>query len=413
MIRFDHNQLAIDFVQLKSITTSLGGSITIIDEAKSTADHEATKRIEVPMALARAFIQTTKKVTKYLKPVWIAVVRYGDHVVALERHPMVSLGSLEMDGPFGVHRWVPNVERAIQDVVIPTTTVSGKDWYFDGRYVYSFDQQDLETAVRNGRYLSETGNFRKLVSQTLDLQATSERQETDNVGLKIEERNCLAFVTSTGDFTISPPIWKDLEGVGGKQRKAITNDQSFDDGEDGDDDDGVETTINNVFDIIDSSMSVNLNFALKAGQEIGKLFGYEYVEPLQLSRLMIELHTVNLPNVPKQVKATYDCGMKFSHAMAWVLGLSRRANTLETHLIMRSLLSYLTKKGIFRSDAFDAASVFLPNMDVSHVQQKSIDALMDDMDFTKLSLASIIASAKDNRKNGQQLSLLDPIANFE
>ena len=409
MIRFDASQLSIDFVQLKSITTSLGGSISIIDDEKSTPVEEVTKRIAVPMALARAFIQTTKKVTKYLKPVWVAVARYGDHVVALERHPMVSLGTLEMDGPFGVKRWVPSLERNINEFIVPTTTLDGKDWYFDGRYVYSFDQNDMETTVRNGRYLSDNGHFRKLVSQTIDLQSASFHGGDE--AMKIEERNCLAFVTSTGDFTVSPPIWKDLEGVGGKQRRAITDD---DDESDEDDLDGdVKTTIDGVFDIIDSTMSVNLNFALKAGQEVCKLFGDEQVEPLQLSRLMIELHTVNLPNVPKQVKATYDCGMRFSHAMAWVLGLSRKADTLETHLIMRSLLSYLTKKGIFRSNAFDADSVFMPGMTVTNVRHKPVDELIGELDFTKMSLANILASAKENRKNGKQLSLLDPIINLE
>ena len=405
MIRFDSTQLVIDFVQLKSITTSLGGSMSVIDDTNPVVDKEVTKRIPVPMALARAFIMSTKKVTKYLKPVWVAVARYGDHIVALERHPMVSLGSLEMEGPFGMKRWIPNIERNINDIILPTIATGTKEWYFDGRYIYSFDQNDLDTTVRGARYLSADGHFRKVVTQTIDLQETS----ANETGFAPEERNCLAFVTSNGDFTISPPIWKDLEGVGGKQRKSITDDDEFDDDEDG----TVQTTANNVFDTIDSAMAVNLNFALKAGQEVGKLFGYEYVEALQLSRLMIELHTVNLPNVPKQVKATYDCGMKFSHAMAWILGLSRKANTLETHLTMRSLLSYLTKKGIFRSDAFDAASVFMPGMSVSNVRHTPVDELIGEMDFTKMSLANIIANAKDNRKNGRQLDLLDPMLNIE
>ena len=46
MIRFDASQLVIDFVQLKSITTSLGGSMSIIDDAASTPDEEVTKQAE-------------------------------------------------------------------------------------------------------------------------------------------------------------------------------------------------------------------------------------------------------------------------------------------------------------------------------------------------------------------------------
>lgn len=370
MIRFDKSQLAINFVQLKSVTTSLGGSISIIDEENSTPDEEVTKRVPVPMALARSFIQSTNKVTKYLRPVWIAVVTYGDHVIALERHPMVTLGTLEMEGPFGTKRWMPNVERIVHDFVIPTVDAGDKDWYFDGRYVYSFDNQDLESVVLNGRFLSSDGCFRKIIAHTIDMQSMSSI-DAGGQSMSIDDRNCLAFVTAAGEFVVSPPIWKNIEGIGSSQLLSSATD------DDDDTDDGVQTTISNVFDKIDSSMSVNLNFALKAGQEIGGLFGYIHVEPIQLPRLMIELHTVNLPNVPKHIKSTYDCGMSFSHAAAWILGFMRHANTMETLLVVRSLLSYLTKKGLFRSDAFDQSSVFLPNMSVVDVPHMNIDGLIE------------------------------------
>lgn len=154
------------------------------------------------------------------------------------------------------------------------------------------------------------------------------------------------------------------------------------------------------FDMIDESLAVNLNFALKAGQEIGKKFGYEFVEPLQLPRLMIELHTVNLPNVPAEVKATYDIGLKFTHAMAWLLGMSRKTkeDDLETYIMMRSLMKYLTKRGIFRSNVFNAERVFKDGQTVKDVPQLAMDQLMKDQDFTKMSLSAILQQAREGQK---------------
>jgi hypothetical protein len=121
-----------------------------------------------------------------------------------------------------------------------------------------------------------------------------------------------------------------------------------------------------------------LNFALKAGQDIGQTFGYDYVEPLQLSRLMIELCTVNLPTVPKEIKASYPIGIQFTHTIAWLLGLLRRADTLETTIMVRGLLKYLTKRGIFRSNMFTKSKIFQDGRSVADVQLVDVDTWVED-----------------------------------
>ena len=55
----------------------------------------------------------------------------------------------------------------------------------------------------------------------------------------------------------------------------------------------------------------------------------------------------------------------------------------------------------------------MPGMSVSSVRHTPVDELIGEMDFTKMSLANIISSAKENRKNGRQLDLLDPMLNIE
>lgn len=371
MIKFDASKLSVEIVRLKMVTTALGGSISIVDEDKSTDALEVLKRISVPLAVTRHFIEQTKKVTRYLKPVYTAVVRYGNHVVALERHPLAGLGELETEGLYGKRRWMPECESNLETLIKPMIASSGHNWYFDGRYVYSFSGSSVERAVGEGDHLTHDGQFRKVAVVAIDLQHVS-----DKTNIAPSTRTCMAFVSSTGEMAVSPPIWKNISDIGSSKMKKGKEQANDDD----DDDDDVEVTVNNLytFDTINDMFAVNLNFALKAGREIGQTFGYENVEPLQLARLMIELHTTNLPNVPKQVKATYDIGLPFTHVLAWLIGMSRQANTLETFVMMRSLMKYLTKKGIFKADKFNADRVFKAGQNVNDVPQLSMEDLTDE-----------------------------------
>lgn len=387
MIRFDTSQLSVEIVSMKTVTTSLGGSITIVDPAKSVPGKEAHTRMIVPMAVARSFIMKTKKVTRYLKPVLVGIVRYEGTVVAMERHPLASMGTLVYEGFDGKPRtWEPDCFRNLSELVKPLIDRGDRQWYFDGRYAYSFQNDDVDVAIRSGDYMTADGRFRKVIATTVDLQELSTAEK-----LEPSDRSCLAFVTSNGQRAISPPIWKNLSDVGSTALRR----ESDDDGDDEDDDitpvDAPVKMYN--FDKIDETLAVNLNFALKAGNEIGRVFGYEYVEPLQMPRLMIELHTVNLPNVPKQIKSTYDVGIRFTHTLAWLLGMSRNADTLETYVMMRSLLKYLTKKGIYRNSTFDASRIFRDGKTVTDVVKHDLNVLLKD-NTTQMSLGAILDQAR-------------------
>ncbi len=365
MIKFDITKLTTEIVYLKSITTALGGSISVIDQEKSSDKKEVLKRIDTPLAVARSFIQRHKKVTKYLKPTLTAVIKYDGMVVALERHPLGALGELEEEGLFGKKTWEPSAVANIEQYIKPIVDNRLREWFFDGRYIYSFSSKDMDAVMRESQFLTSDGKYRKVVATTLDIQEVHAREK-----LLPSERSCLAFVTKDMQYAVSPPIWKDLSDVGTTQlKKAGVRADEEDEAEDDEDNTGsVKTTVKPFsFDEIDTHLSVNLNFALKAGQEVGGLFGYDAVQPLQLPRLMVELRTVNLPNIPKQVKATYDIGIRFTHALAWLLGLSKKTDTLESMLVVRSLMKYLTQRGVFRNNVFSADRVFLDGMTVANV----------------------------------------------
>lgn len=392
MIKFDSSMLSVEIVRLKSVTTALGGSITVIDEAKS-AMKEVMKRIPVPMAITRSFIKKTHKRTKYLKPVYTAVVKYGNHVVGLESHPLSSMGELIEEGAFGPTRWIPKCENNIDTVVKPLVESGDRQWFFDGRYVYSFDAGSTGSAVRDAEHLTQDGSFRKVIARTLDLQEMSGAQQ-----LKTEGRSCLAFVTSNGDGVVSPPIWKNLSDVGATQLSKAGADD-----DDDEEDDGVTIThpsFKYSFDKIDETLSVNLNFALKAGKEIGRTFGFERVEPLRLPQLMVELCTVNLPNIPASVKSTYCIGLKFSHTICWLLGLSRSAHTLDDYMVIRSLMKYLTKKGIFRKNVFSAERIFKAEHTVESVPLMKLDTLLENRDMMSMSISAILLKAREAAHKG-------------
>lgn len=406
MIKFDPTQIDISIVQLKAVSTALGGSMTIVDEKKSTATKEVLKRVDIPMGLARAFVQRHKKTTKYLKPVYTAVVRYGNLIIALERHPLGSLGALESEGVFGTVQWTPKCQENVDNVLIPLTVYSNdRDWFFDGRYIYSFESKNINDVIARGQPMSKSRQFRKINTTSIDLQ-----QLHNSDYLRPADRTCVAFVANNGQYAISPPIWKDATDIGTTQRQKGGH---IDD--DGEFNLGVVETVDagkvihhkhslEQFDNIDEQLAVNLNFALKAGKEVGHLFGYEAVEPLHLSRLMIELHTVNLPNIAKEVKATYDIGMKFTHTVAWLLGLQNRTNTLESYLVVRGLLKYLTSKGVFRRNIFDHERIFVGNTTINDVPQLDIQTLLNDS-ANRMSLAGLIEQMKRKKQKGDHHSV--------
>lgn len=396
MIKFDQSKISFQIVLLKSITQALGGSIQVVDEEKSVGKKEVMERITVPLAVARAFIMRHKKVTKYLKPVYTALVKYEDRIIAMERHPMGAMGELVTEGLDGeLIMWKPYSQINLERLVSPLLNNSKREWFFDGRYVFSFEQSMIQNVLSSGVPLTNDGKFRKLIATTIDFQELSNADK-----LQPQERSCLAFVTKDGDYSISPPIWKDIGSVGMSKSE---NDEGLGG--------AVARGTNISFDDLNERMSVNLNFALKAGKEIGAMFGYEYVEPLQLPRLMIELHTVNLPNIPKQVKATYDIGLQFTHAMAWLLGMARKANNLDTYIMMRSLLKYLTKRGIFRNDELDASQVFKDDQSVNDIELKNLDELMNNTEYTKMSLAMLLNQAKDaTKKRSKRSTMVKQIA---
>ena len=343
MIKFDANKLRIETHELKQCTTALGGSIRVVDEERSTEDNEVYKRIPVPLAVVRQFKNEHKR-SKYLKPVVTAVTFYEDRVISLERHPNGCNGQKmeRVQNLRGEETYQPWTGRSGTHLSKVAKMVEGEtEWFFDGRYIFKMDKAtSIEDALEKGKKLTEDGKFRVVNVQAVGLHYIGNERSW-----KLEEaaRTCLAYV-SRDQFAISPPIWKSVASVG--QAKIARS--GFDKGS--------ETTLD--WNKVDQVAAVNLGFTMKAAADLSEHFGFEAIEPLNLPDLMVRLNTVNLPKVPKEVKATFDSGMKFTHALAWLLGYARRAETMEAYSTVRGLLKYLTTRGMFFRDSFSAKAIY-------------------------------------------------------
>ncbi len=356
MIKFDINKLRVETYWVKSLTTALGGAIRIVDEAASTDEKEVYNRLPVPLAVVRAF--KTKHITmKYIRPCLIAVTYYDDRAIALERHPQGCMGErIEKNKEKGTWKeWYPLMQENINGILRPlvcATPLWNKeteqfeprtrhDWYFDGRYIFTFEQP-VESAVRKAEFLSTDGRFRCVQAQAIGLHKLAERDKLDAA-----DRTCLGYVAGNNKYAVSPPIWKDAKSVGQAKIKGSHKGQT-----------GRTTDRDLNFDRVDEFCAVNLSFALKAARDLSAEFGFEAIEPLNLPALMIRLNTVNLPKISPAVKDTFDSGLKFTHALAWLLGFARRCECLDTYASIRSLLKYLTANGLFFKQAFDPKNIF-------------------------------------------------------
>lgn len=340
MIHFDISKIEIKNVYLKFISRSNSGTMCILDTANSTADNEVYKNVGVPTHVVNAFKMSY--MTKYIKPVLTSVCYYDGVIVALQPHPLGNIGKEKVETLFGTRYWESNIYKNVHTTLAKETQLG--NWFIDGAVVYRFKGEE------EPKHLSKDAKFQSIAATCFRL-----TDLPDSI-LDAVERMSIAFIAESGANVVSPPVWRSLTTVG-KQKM--------------NDDDKEDAVIlgmeEHAFDKIDRMLAVNLNFALHASKVLIENFGYDSIEPLRLDDLMVNLKTVNLPKINSNVKNTHDIGLKFTHAMAWLVGLGARADTIEATTALRTMLRYLTSRGIVHKTALAKDSVFKAKMDMDCV----------------------------------------------
>lgn len=314
---FDPSKVTVKQLKLKSINTT-GGFITYY----ISDNFNKTERMDCSITILNQFSKTYKIGTNYTIPVHVCIMTYEGLVVAIEKSPFNSGTYIAPNNT--VHDWIPGLTETYNKVL--NLLNPDHTWFFDGSYIYSFMSDEL-TAINNGTNLTEIGTFKAVKAKAVYINYIGFIDE-----VYLEDRQCLGFL-SNNEYSITTPIWKTLSQVGNANMKK-TNTEVL----------KLETQ----FDKIDNLMLVNLQFAIYAGITLTRQFGYRIIEPLQLPRLMMQLKTVNLQSIPTGTRQTFDIGLTFTQAMAWLLGINKaKNNTFQDMLIMKKLFRYLTMNGIY------------------------------------------------------------------
>lgn len=356
MLPFEPELLTVSYHKLKKVTTALGGSISIVDPEDPTG--RALIRIPIPFAVARKFIQATK-FTVYMNPVTIAVMRYGDAIINLERDLLSNIRDKDTM-PEG-YVWKSNLE-IFQDGPLQKKLGSAV-WFFDGRYIFHFPAGLLGQLRYGGddvQYISQDLSFRSGLVTTIDLYEIDEYRAMNVI---TEDRGVMAFVTDTGAFAVTPPIWKNVEAIGSS---GATDTNARHDHEDYiDQTTGITISaerVSSLIDNLDDNFALNLNFTLNTAKNISNQFGFDSIEPLQLPEIMLSLQTVNIPSLPKSIKSTFSIGLSPSHALAWLMGLLNQSENMDDYLAVRAAIKYLTSKGLFHKKTTRAEALYVDNI---------------------------------------------------
>lgn len=345
LLPFEPSKIRFQNVKIKRVTTALGGSVSVLDEDHfEKTGKEKFHKIEIPMSLARMF-KVKYKVTQFIVPHEGLIMWYGDKVITIEKATTNERFSESFDGV--VRKWNSNTEIHYNALFNSDFKDGLIDWFFDGLYVYNFHGEDLKGLVKRSKHLDEKGTFRAIPCEAIHFTYLNFKPATK------ESRNCVAVVIDDNTFSVSAPIWKIL----GNEKAIKTNDV--------DDEDGGKNSLISSFKGIDSQVAINLNFALRAAKELADQFGYESIQPLQLPKMMIQLKTVNVPRLPKEVKSTTDVGLKFTHGLSWLLGLQYQATTPQQVFTIRQMIKYLMTKGYFWKEKTKKNRILVDSKDVS------------------------------------------------
>lgn len=325
LFHFDPFKVTFKKIKLKSISTMMGGVLTYLDE-NNQAEKEHFIRVSIPSSLATLY-RRTHTISQYLKPQECCIMLYGDKIIAIEKHIINERFELNRHGV--QVEWKSYLELNFNKALNKMWAIR-QEWYFDGSYLFSFSD-DVTNLYSKGTALSDDGKFRAI---SVDAMRVATLNGVD--GPLIVTRHCLFYSPNGTHYSISPPIWGSI-GLGRGSSSV--------------DDDTETTGLAAHFDQTEIGMAVNLNFALIAGNLLTRQFGYKSIEPLQLPKLMIQLKTVNLPNLTAGVKSTFDIGISFKQVLAWLMGLLSRAKTFDEMIALRTLIRYATSRGLFRKES--------------------------------------------------------------
>lgn len=282
MIIFDPKKLNVVPINIKSVSSSMGGVLTIVDDNDTIVKHS------ISSTLARQFIKYYG-LSNFWTPKKGFMLTYESVILAIELStPGLGYSNIDI-----------NTQRII-DLIN-----DGSIWYFDGSFIYT-NTSDFQSLGYNNFFVQPTNS--------IPLNAIG-----FELGIHQETRYCVGYQVPNMTV-ISPPIWKSFNSYHNIEK---------------------EVGLPNNFDEFNDKYYINLNFAIYAGKQLVNVFPYDVIDPLLLPELIIELQCINLDALPSEIKWITPIHMEFKHAFAWLLGLQARTTNISELIVVRSVMRYL------------------------------------------------------------------------
>lgn len=318
LIKFDRSRIVFRKVKIKSINAS-NGYIVLEDGV----------RLECTSSLVTTIYKSIYGITSFAIPAEFCLMMYDGLVVGLEKSVVNNRYVIASNGE--MVEWRPLMIDKLEKVMLKIHP--DYNYYFDGSYVYTFAHNDIRSKLRYGRKMTDDGKF-----VSVDVSAVNLSNIMGDT-IYFSRRNCLGYIASNGEYSVTSPLWSTLVNIGESNMKKASMEIK-----------GGMTQ----FDKVDRNMIVSLQFAIYSGKMLSRVFGYHSLDFLQLPKLMIQLNTVNLPNVPVDIRNTFDIGIPFTQCMAHLMGLMKKCKNLEEVCMMNKIIKYLSTKGIYSRKAISA-----------------------------------------------------------
>lgn len=342
MIKVETSKFDFQQFDMKTCSSANGGYIQIIDETTKTG----LRTIKIPRHVTHSFQKAKGNVSKYLNPIPVCVGFYDGFAFAIE--DMRENASFDTEGK--IIKWERKQTPNTIDNILKLIDIIDNDpdtWYIDGEFVY---KENTSQPIID---LTSDGKFKCIPMYVINLSFSTLLMTKKGLDpMSLGERVSIGYFATNGTYSISSPEWANYSRI---VHASISQDQK-------------PKHVEYPFDTINEKYGVNLLFALRSAGIISEYFGYDAIEPLNLPDIMVDLNTVNLPNIPQSMKSTYDIGLQLTHAMAWLLGLSTKISKVDQYYEMSNLVRSLMANGTFYKESVKIENIFVEGVDVADIQ---------------------------------------------
>lgn len=343
-IPFDISKIRIERVTVHKISQSTIEPAITFSRVGRSEKHQAI----LPAAVGRTLYLTANKISNFLVGYPVDLLWVGDDVLCAIGPNKAEVQHSTVDASYV---WKSNIAANIATLKQLTATWS-REQYFDGQYIYSFvgDTQAVD------------GNFGYRRADTINLHHAYRSVFVPKV------RAGFAY-KSSGGWTVTPPV------------TAVSNDGRLQLQGDADELVTNSAAIYNTFGTIDTLRFVNLCFVNFATRRLTDTFDYTVTEPLGIPLLMIEQHTFNLGSISREVQLQIEAPLKFTHALAWLIGLHNTATgSLSEVQMLKQCIKMLLTKGCTRT----IAAKLDPEAEVPGNKQDIVKSLRDTLSSAPL-----------------------------